>query len=178
MIQGFVVRIDENITQYGKMYNIAMDDGKSYGVGKFPPKGISAGDYVKFEATQKPGSKFWNVAAGSLSKQDKPAGVAVATPARSYGSKNDSFDARQTTISKQAALNSALTFTSLLVSAGALPIAKKDLTTDKAADAIHGVVDHYTDLFYKQSTGEDFPREDSVPSGLASAEAADTNWNE
>lgn len=173
-IQGFLERIDVKETQYGKMYDLVVA-GKKYGAGKFPPKGVVAGDYVQFEATQKPGSNFWNVGAGSLSKLDKPAGVAPAAAAPSGGG---SYDDRQTVISKQAALNSALTFVQLLVAADALPIAKKDMTTAKAADAMNGVVDHYTDVFYKQSTGQDFPREDAAPFDMNKTEAADGSWSE
>lgn len=174
MIQGFVDRIDTKETQYGKMYNLVVG-GKTYGVGKFAPKGVAQGDYVQFEGVQK--GNFWNVAPGSLSKIDKPAGV-TASPAAGKAAAGGSFDSRQTVISKQAALNSALSFVTLLVQAEALPIAKKDMTTAKAADALHSILDHYTDVFYKQSTGEEFPRDEAVPAGLASAEAADTNWSE
>lgn len=175
-IQGFLDRVNEKNTQFGKMYDLVVA-GKSYGVGKYAPKGVAAGDYVQFEATQKPGSQYWNVQSGSLSKLDKPAGVSPPAPATSSGG-GGSYDDRQTVISKQAALNSALTFVQLLVAADALPIAKKDMTTAKAADALLSVTDHYTDLFYKQSTGQDFPREETVPFDMNKAEAGDGSWSE
>lgn len=174
-IQGFLERIDVKTTQYGNMHDLVVG-GKKYGAGKFPPKGVAAGDYVQFEATQKPGSNFWNVQSGSLSKLDKPAGVAPPAPAASSG--GGSYDDRQVVISKQAALNSALTFVQLLVAADALPIAKKDMTTAKAADAMQAVVDHYTDLFYKQSTGQEFPRDEAVPFDMNAAETSDGSWTE
>lgn len=176
-VQGFVSKINVKPTQYGNMHDLVVNN-TFYGAGKYPPKGIAVGDYVQFEATQKPGSKYWNVAPGSLTKMDKPAGVAPPTAAPTYNGGNKGFDDRQTVISKQAALNSAMTFVSLLTQAGALPIAKKDMTPAKAADAVLGIVDHYTDLFYKQSTGESFPREDREVTDIAKAEVADADWNE
>lgn len=172
-IQGFLDRVNEKNTNFGKMYDLVVA-GKSYGVGKYAPKGVAAGDYIQFEATQKPGSNFWNVQSGSLSKIDKPAGIAPAPAPSGSGS----YDDRQVVISKQSALNSALTFVQLLVAADALPIAKKDMTTAKAADALQAVVDHYTDLFYKQSTGQDFPRDEAAPFDMNAAETSDGSWTE
>lgn len=174
MPNAFLTKIHEKQTKVGVMYDLEFSDGNKVGAGKFKPKGAEEGEYYKYEFTVN--GNFKNLTAGSLSKQDKPAGVSAAPATKSYGSYGG--DQRQTVISKQAALNSALTFVTLLNAAGALPIAKKELTTDKAADALLGVVDHYTDVFYKQSTGEDFAREDAVPSGLSAAEKSDTNWNE
>lgn len=172
MIRGFVERIDTKQTQYGPMYNLVVD-GKTYGVGKFAPKGIQAGDYVQFEGVQK--GNFWNVQAGSLSKQDKPAGV-TASPARAASGGGMSQDRRQETISKQAALNSALSFVKLLQDADALPMPK---TTKQAAkaDLLLTVVNDYTARFYHQSTGETFELPDVLPSDLSGAEGQD-NWSE
>src|SRR5687768_952693 len=127
MIQGFLTEIRTKQTPYGAMYDLVVN-GKSYGAGKFPPKQVAAGDYIQFEAVQK--GNFWNVQAGSVSKLDKPAGVSppAATSTPSYGGS----DKRQEVISKQAALNTALTFVKLLSDNGALPMPAKAPADKKA----------------------------------------------
>jgi hypothetical protein len=152
------------------MYDIKVN-GVKYGLGKFPPKGITQGDYVSFSAEAK--GKYWNVKAGTLSKQDKPA--AVEAPKAAGGSSFYS-DNRQTVISKQAAVNTSLTFVKLLSDNGALPMPAK-VASDKKADLIEQIVMEYAAKFYNFSTGEKL----EVPSGdaldLASVEEAG-NWQE
>lgn len=181
MSQAFLSAINPKETKAGTMYDLVFSDGNKVGAGKFPPKGLTVGEYYKYEFTAN--GNFKNLTPGSVAQLPKPAGVTpsapptVATGAKSGGS----FDDRQVIISKQAALNSALAFVSTLVTADALPIAKKDMTTAKAADAMLGVVDHYTDLFYKQATGDTFPRaEDSKPpfNEMGAAESKDESWSE
>lgn len=175
MIQGQLDRIDVKETQFGTMYNLVVA-GKTYGAGKFPPKNVVAGDYVQFDATNKPGTNYWNLAPGTLSKIDRPAGVAAATPARSYATAG-APDRRQETISKQAALNSALNHVANLIAADALPVAKT-VKSDKKADLITAITEHYTQKFYNQSTGETFEFPDQDTKDLASLEGADGNWEE
>ena len=169
-IQGFIQFLDARETSFGTMYDIKVN-GTKYGLGKFKPKGIAQGDYVSFTAEQK--GKYWNVKSGSLSKLDKPA--AVEAP-KASGNSYNSFDNRQTIISKQAALNTSLTFVKLLQDAGALPMPAK-VAKDKQADLIEQIVMEYAGKFYHFSTGETL----EVPSGdaldLATVEEAG-NWQE
>lgn len=179
LTNGYVDRIDAKPTDFGTMYNLVVG-GKTYGVGKFPPKGVNPGDYVEFTATQKPGSRFWNVAPGSLAKKAPPAAVAApAQPARS-GGYNAGGDKRQEIISKQAALNSAMNMVQLLVAADALPVSKT-LKSDKKADLVESIVFEYTAKFYHLATGETYDLPDDVADAavndLASAEEAG-NWQE
>lgn len=170
-VQGFIQFLDSRETRFGKMYDIKVN-GTKYGLGKFPPKGVSQGDYVSFTAEQK--GQYWNVKTGTLSKLEKPA--AVEAPKVVGGSSYNSFDNRQTVISKQAALNTSLTFVKLLQDAGALPIPAK-VAKDKQADLIEQIVMEYAGKFYNFSTGETL----EVPSGdaldLEAVEEAG-NWQE
>jgi hypothetical protein len=147
-IQGYIEFLDEKTTTYGTMYDIKVN-GTKYGVGKYKPKGIDKGDYVKFDAEQK--GKYWNVKAGSLQKLDKPAGAPA--PARSNsGGGGGNFDDRQVIISKQAALNTSLSFVEVLAAAGALPMPAK-VAQDKKADLMERIVFDYAAKFYNFSTG-------------------------
>ena len=170
-IQGFVTAINEKPTQFGVMYDIVVN-GTKYGIGKFAPKGIAQGDYVQFDGIQK--GQYWNVAPGSLSKQPSPAGVKPAPAPVSGGS--GGYDKRQETISKQAALNSALTFVSLLNAADALPVAKS-AKADKKADIVKQIVLEYTAEFYHMATGETYDLPDMPAVDLATVEEAG-NWQE
>lgn len=170
-IQGFVTAINEKQTQFGPMYDIVVG-GTKYGVGKFAPKGIAQGDYVQFDGVQK--GQYWNVAPGSLSKKEKPAGVSAAPAPTSGG--GGGYDKRQETISKQAALNSALNFVTLLQAADALPVAKS-AKTDKRADLVKQVVLEYTAEFYHMATGETYDLPDMEAVDLAKVEEAG-NWQE
>ena len=161
------------------MFDFVMSNGDSVGAGKFPPKGMSAGDYVQYDT--KANGKWLNLVPGSMSKLDKPAGVEA--PSKQPGFV-PSGDKRQDTISKQAALNSALTFVGLLAAQDALPMPAKTKAGEKA-DVIHSIVDMYTAHFYKQATGTEMafadgapkPRSEGTGDDLRAAES-DDNWNE
>lgn len=172
MAQAYITNIHTKETTYGKMYDFEFSDGNKVGAGKFMPKGFAIGDYVNYEYDQK--GNYKNLRSGSLSKLAKPAGVAA--PAPSAGKQYVSNDKRQETISKQAALNSALAYVTLLHNSGALPI-PASAKTDKKADLVLELVNEFTCKFYKQSTGEDLNLEASEAGGIAEAEA-DTNWQE
>lgn len=185
MPQAYIQSIDEKQTSVGTMYDFRMSDGNKVGAGKFPPKGFSAGDYVNYDFTMK--GQYMNLKAGSMSKATPPAGVPAPDTRTSaatsgYGAKMNTsgFDERQEIISKQAALNSAMTFTNLLVAADALPMAK-NTKQDIKADIIEEVVMRYTARFYNLATGKDYPMpEASADNGtdLGAAEAADGTWEE
>lgn len=155
MAQAYISKIDERFVQKvnGNMYDLIMSNGDKLGVGKFPPKGFAAGDYVQYEFTQN--GNFKNLTPGSLSKLPKPEGVvAPSAPVQSSGPV--SYDARQTVISKQAALNSAIALVGVLAQTESIPGITKSLAMDKRADVILEVVNQFTADFYKQSTGETF----------------------
>jgi hypothetical protein len=154
------------------MYDFVID-GKKYGAGKFPPKGFAAGDYVNYEGVQK--GNFLNLAPGSMSKATPPAGVAApkAAPASPGGG---GWDERQAVISRQAALNTALTFLNLLASQDALPMPTK-AAKDKKADLFQEMLYEYAAQFHKLSTGVDMEFPEASAKDLSSSEE-DENWQE
>lgn len=178
MVQAYISKIDARYVEkvQANMHDLIMSNGDKLGVGKYPPKGFEVGDYVQYETEMK--GQYKNLKAGSLSKLAKPEGVApsqAVTPKASYGGGAYSDD-RQKIISRQAALNSALTFVDLLIKTESLPLAKS-VKTDDRADIVQKIVAEYTSHFYKQATGEtfDIPGK-GVAADLASAEASDVDW--
>lgn len=177
-MKAFVNEILEKETKAGKMYDFVFSDGNKVGAGKFPPKNIEVGDYVEYDISMN--GNFKNFKPGSLSKLDKPAGVEAPSSKPGFV---PSGDKRQETISKQAALNSALQFVGILASNDALPIAKT-IKNDKKADLLLEVVNLYTGHFYKQSTGSEMEFEPSTAeasgstANLAAREANNGDWNE
>lgn len=169
-IQGYIQFLDEKTTSYGAMYDIKVN-GTKYGLGKFKPKGVAVGDYVKFEGVQK--GQYWNVKPGTLQKLDAPA--ATTPPTAAKGGSN-SFDNRQVIISKQAALNTSISFVKTLADAGALPIPAK-VASDKKADLIEQIVMEYAGKFYHFSTGDELEIPTADATDLALVEEAG-NWTE
>lgn len=179
MKQAFINEIKEKETKAGKMFDFIMSNGEKVGAGKFPPKGMAVGDYVQYESSAN--GNFLNLVSGSMSKLAPPAGVPAPSSQPGFV---PSGDKRQDTISKQAALNSALTFVALLHAADALPLPAKTKAGEKA-DIIQSIVDMYTAHYFKQATGQEMTFADGGPkpivpeSGddLRAAEGSD-NWNE
>lgn len=120
-IQGRVDYINERDTRVGKMYSIKVG-GTNYGVGKYPPRGIEQGDMVEFGVSWN--GNFANVERGTLRKAEGSTAPPSAPAARGGGGpqKVGSFDDRQTVISKQAALNTALGFLEFALKAEKLPV--------------------------------------------------------
>lgn len=178
-MQAYIQEIQTKQTSVGPMYDLVMSDGNRVGAGKFRPKGVDQGDYVNYDIVMR--GQYMNLAPGSLSKAPAPAGVAApaanAAPAQSRPA-YQSNDKRQEVISKQAALNTALTFVNLLSSNEALPLTKS-VKADKKADIIEEIVMRYTAKFYNMATGEtyDIPEVGIDPSDLGAAEA-DGSWDE
>lgn len=186
MAQAYITEIASRWVKKvnGNMHDLIMSNGDKLGVGKFPPKGFAAGDYVQYEVTKN--GNFKNLVPGSLSKLAKPAGVEPPQRQQSSGSQAararpaaPDYDARQIVISKQAALNSALTFVNLLASTDSVPGIGKSTTSEKKADILREVVNEYTATFYHQSTGEkfEFPKETTIQEDLKSMEDP-AEWNE
>ena len=119
-IQGRVDYINERDTKIGKMYSIKVG-GTNYGVGKYPPRGIEQGDMVEFGISWN--GNFPNVERGTLRKAEGDTAPPSKAPAGRAGpQKVNSYDDRQTVISKQAALNTALSFLELALKAEKLPV--------------------------------------------------------
>lgn len=173
--EGYLVEIQSYDTRAGTMYSLVFENEK-LGVGKFVPKFAEPGNYYEYEVEMR--GQYKNLKSGSLKKKPKPQGVPQAKPAASAGA--NSFDSRQEVISRQSALNSALTLVDILVKADALPV-PKSAKTDKKADLIAEVVRHYTAEYYEQSTGNKMQlnekEEESLADDLSQMEADDGEWN-
>lgn len=163
--EGFVTKIDKRNTKFGDYYDVYVGS-KKLGVGKFPPKGISEGDYVRFEVEMN--GQYENLKRGTLEKIPAPAGVAAPAPPKPSSITMD----RQDVISRQAALNTAIQFMQLLQAEGAIPAGAKSLKADEKADKIEAVLWHYTQKFFAASTGTTY----EVLEIMNEAEAE--NWNE
>lgn len=152
-VQGYVQEIAEKQTRIGKMYDIKVN-GDYYGVGKYPPRDVSANDYVEFVAEQN--GNFRNVGRGTLRKIDAPAGASkAAAPAKQQVGM--SYDDKQAVISKQAALNTSIAFVSMAVNAGALPASDYD--------SLEAAVIEQASRFHEFSTGH--PAEHELEFGTA-----------
>lgn len=177
-ITGKVNKLVQSETAYGVMHNIEVD-GKTYGCGKFPLKGVREGDYISFDAIQK--GRFFQVDYKTVQKLAEPPASAagpssspslVRGPTKGYYPEEE----RQKVISRQAARNAALTFVQLAQAEGALEIPK----TAKAGakfDLLLGIVDEITERFNAYAmTGKnkDVEAEDEPKA----AGAPDDSWEE
>lgn len=151
LVQGVVQNIQARQTSVGTMYDIIVD-GQSYGNGKYAPRDIQAGDTVTFTAEIK--GNYRNVGRGTLRKlsgqaaQQQSYSQVVAAPA---AKQTAVVDDRQAVISKQAALNTALTMVEILLSKDAVALPKA--AADKAP-AIEALLANYVDKFHTFSTGK------------------------
>lgn len=138
-ITGKIQYINEKDGNYGKSYNLKIDGETYYLQGKFPPRGIDAGDVVELEWNYKGNYKI--VEKGSLRKTEAKVSPPTKAEAKTF-QKATSYDDRQQVISKQAALNTALEFLKFAKENETLPVPKQknagygylyDLWLDEAA---------------------------------------------
>ncbi len=149
-IAGFVTDIKEKTTSVGPMYDLQVN-GDYYGHGKFKPRDVNVGDYVEFEMEQR--GNYRNIGRGTLRKTQAPAGAApsASAPAPQRTPVASSFDDRQAVISKQAALNTAISFVELMVKSQALSLGANPGA--KGAALLEAAVFEYAGKFHKFSTG-------------------------
>lgn len=178
-VTGVVESITSRDTQYGKMYDVTIN-GKKYGAGKYAPK-AGVGDAVEFIAEQN--GKFFNIGRNTLKQIDHSAvGVTTETTAASATkgtwparTADTSWDERQATISKQAAINTAIEFTRLAVEAGAVKLPSKE--ADKFG-VLEMIVLQQASRFHEVSTGRvmQVPEFDAAPAakGKARGKAQDS----
>jgi hypothetical protein len=174
-VTGKVEQIKEKQTKFGAMYDVVVN-GQSYGHGKYPPRGIQAGDHVTLDVEVKQNGQYtnYNIAKGGIRKEDgaAPSNVtpintqpasAATTP---YAGKSPyvPFDERQEMISKQSALNTALSFCNLASANGAVPMPKAAKESEKLGLLYQWFLDTAGGL-YKLSTG----REWALPEGTSPA---------
>ena len=176
MPQAYLVEVQTKQTSIGPMYDLVFDNGEKVGAGKFKPKGAEAGKYYSYEV--KMNGNYKNLAPGSLRQVVAPPATSPQVQAPARAANGGGFDARQDTISKQAAFNTALTLVKLLQDADALPVAASAKKANKA-DAIEAIVMEYAAKFYKRATGNtmelDEEAQDAADLGAVDME---TSWDE
>lgn len=151
---GIVSEVKAKNTKFGDMYDVVVN-GTAYGHGKFPPRGIQAGDFVTFEYETKINGQWTNhnIVPKSLRKDDAPAPAAVEAAKAETRTVLATGDKRQETISKQANLNSAIALVTQQIAVGGI----KFPANNKAPDiykAFEGLVLDQAARFYKLTTGE------------------------
>ncbi len=174
MTQAYLVEVITKQTSAGEMYDLLFDNGEKVGVGKFKPKNAEAGKYYSYEV--KMNGNFKNLAPGSLKQGVAPP---ASSPQPISGAKpaGGGYDARQDTISKQAAFNTAIALVKLMQDADALPI-PASVKKDKKADALEAIVLDVAARFYHRATGNTLDLGDlQVEADLAAVEG-ETNWDE
>lgn len=146
-----------NRTAYGIVI-----DGQNYSVGLYAPRGVAVGDNVEFEVEVN--GQYRNVARGTLRKvYGVPADrgtnplttpvIPAQRPSLMPDSKPFVSDTdRQGIISKQAALNTAISYVNVLLETESVPLPKT--AADRLA-FIESLVFDSTAKFHKFSTGND-----------------------
>ena len=148
--QGLVSEIRTRDTSYGTMYNFVVN-GEEFGAGKFPPRGVAAGDDIEFSFEDK--GRYKNLDSKSVKKVGAPSAAQVATSTAATAVASSSASAKDATISKQAARNTAVAFMTLLGSVDALPVAASAKPAAKF-EVLRGVLDKLTQEFFDFSMGK------------------------
>lgn len=152
-ITGVVQEVIARPVNGGKTgYDIVVA-GQKYGAGLFAPK-CKVGDYVKFELDEARGYK--NVGRNTLKvSTNKAPPEAVAEAEKTAPKKSTtggSFDTRQDTISRQAAMNTAIQFLTLAASQDALGLPAAG-AKGKRLETLESMLAKYTQEFYETNTG-------------------------
>ena len=174
MAQGYLLEVQTKQTKIGPMYDLVFENDK-VGAGKYQPKNAVPGKYYSYEFNVN--GNFKNLAPGSLREMAAPPASSPQTGAAPARSSSGGFDARQDTISKQAAFNTAIALVKLMQDADALPI-PASVKKDKKADALEAIVLDVAARFYHRATGNTLDLGDlQVEADLAAVEG-ETNWDE
>lgn len=152
-ITGVIESITARPTRVGDMYDVTVN-GRKYGNGKFAPRGFKAGDMVTFDYEEKPNGQYMNYnivprtmrAAEGQSQQASPAPVVRQTVSSTGG-----VDRRQEIISKQSAMNTALTLIGLQLQHGALKLPAK---TADAYTVLNNLMAATVARVYSLNTGD------------------------
>lgn len=182
VMTGIVEAINARSTRIGDMYDVVVN-GQKFGNGKYAPRGVKVGDTVTFEFTTKVNGQYTNrdivaktlrVESGgagspSPSQQSQPAPVQTSA-ARAYVAP----DKRQEVISKQSAMNTALTLIGLQLAHGAVKLPAK---VPDAYTTLNTLLATTAARVYEINTGEvwNITAKDFVE-GKATAEQADPDF--
>lgn len=137
----------QKVAEKGGIYSVKVND-VWFGCFKTKPSG-NEGDLVSFNFTTKGEYKNADMKSFKVTEKasDEPKVSSVTSSVKSQGS---SWGKDQTIISKQAARNSAITWVTSLLTAGALVLPK---TQKDQLSVLDEYLDHYTDTFFNYSQG-------------------------
>lgn len=173
-ITGVVTDIKGFAAGNNTMYSIFVD-GARYGTGPVKPS-CNVGDTISFDVIQK--GQYLNVVPRSITvvSAASPSEQARATTAAARGGGGGYNDpARQDTISKQAAINSAIAFMNVAQAAGAIPGVTAKTSAEQKFELLEQLTMRKVSDFYSFSTGND--RLDGLD-GSAKNEAPAPEWPE
>lgn len=155
-ITGVVEQISEKAGQFGPMISYKVN-GEWYLLkgAKFKQRDISEGTFVDvtFDVNQR---GYKDIAKGGLRVAAEPAPAKTGAPAKAAAVPY--ADPRQDIISKQAALNTALAFTTLAANNGVLPFPASAKQADKMSLIRQWVLNEAAG-FYNLSTGKTWEME-------------------
>lgn len=151
-ITGIVSEIKARATRVGDMYDVVVN-GVAYGNGKYPPRGVKAGDFVTFECETKQNGQYTNhnIVPRTLRVEDKPSPEQVSSAKAATAVNVASADKRQETISKQANLNTALSLVGIYLQHGAFKLPAK---APDAFTAINALVADTASKLYSATPGD------------------------
>lgn len=127
-VTGIIEAITARPTSIGDMYDVVVN-GTKYGNGKYAPRGVNIGDTVTFDFDVKINGRYENknIIPRTMRVVDAQPSVQTSAPAQrsSGGVVSTQVDKRQETISKQSAMNTALTLIGLQLQYGAVKLPAK-----------------------------------------------------
>jgi hypothetical protein len=171
-ITGVVEAIDSRNTKFGEFFSVKIN-GRKYEHGKYAPRDIQQGDTVTLEYEAKQNGQYtnYNIVPRTLRKETGAAPAASPSPAAAPPAKAayGGFDARQDVISKQAAVNTALTFVELAISQGAVAPLPKTAKDAERLTLLRAWVLDEAKKFYELNTGGTW----NLPEQEAAASPAD-----
>lgn len=126
-VTGIIEAITARPTSIGDMYDVVVN-GTKYGNGKYAPRGVNIGDTVTFDFDVKVNGRYENknIIPKTMRVVGAQAAQATAPAQRAAGAVvSTQVDKRQETISKQSAMNTALTLIGLQLQYGAVKLPAK-----------------------------------------------------
>lgn len=145
-VNGIVEYVDGPKPPHGT-YSFKLNNTR-YGTYKTPP-GIKPGDDISFMATEKGG--YWNADVKSIAVNSSVSPSTTCTVPTVGGTRQaNSYDSRQDSITYQSARKDALTFMTLLHTAGALDLGKAK-TKASIIEVLETYVDKYTERFVQDT---------------------------
>lgn len=177
-ISGIVTEIKAKATRVGDMYDVIVN-GVAYGNGKYPPRGVKAGDFVTFEFEEKQNGQYTNrnIIAKTMRVDDNPAPAAVSAAKAETKVTLAAQSKKDIAYSRGASLNTALALVSLKLQHGAVKLPAKPADAGTVIDTL--VADTASKLF-KLTNGDDWEVDlnpEVVQKSAVNADVADGEYD-